>query len=111
MKAKRLFQIFILLTLLLSPFANVSASTNSVDQVDAMIVNRSLNYWDATYFGFVSSSIFENWQFEFAESHNFVVTVTPISGDLLPQLSLLDTGGNTLATGGATLTSTQPAGN
>ena len=75
-----------------------------------MIVNRSLNYWDATYFGFVSSSIFENWQFEFRESHNFVVTVTPISGDLLPQLSLLDTGGNTLANGTNTLTSTQPAG-
>ena len=110
MKAKRLFQIFILLTLLFSPFANVSASTNSVDQLDAMIVNRSLSYWDATYFGFVSSSIFENWQFEFGESHNFVVTVTPISGDLIPQLSLLDTGGNTLANGTNTLTSTQPAG-
>jgi hypothetical protein len=110
MKAKRLFQIFILLTLLLSPFGNVSASTSSVDQLDAMIVNRSLSYWDATYFGFVSSSIFENWQFEFGESHNFVVTVTPISGDLIPQLSLLDSGGNTLANGTNTLTSTQPAG-
>jgi cohesin domain-containing protein len=110
MKSKRLFQIFILLTLLFSPFGNVSASTGSVDQLDAMVINRSLNLWDATYFGFVSSSIFENWQFEFAESHNFVVTVTPISGDLLPQLSLLDTGGNTLANGTDTLTSTQPAG-
>ena len=110
MKAKRLFQIFILLTLLLSPLGNVSASTGSVDQLDAMIVNRSLNLWDATYFGFVSSSIFENWQFEFGESHNFVVTVTPISGDLIPQLSLLDSGGNTLANGTNTLTSTQPAG-
>ncbi len=110
MKAKRLFQIFILLTLLFSPLGNVSASTGSVDQLDAMIVNRSLSYWDATYFGFVSSSIFENWQFEFGESHNFVVTVTPISGDLIPQLSLLDSGGNTLANGTNTLTSTQPAG-
>ena len=110
MKPKRLFQVFVLLALLLSPFSSVNASTGSVGQLDAMVVNRSLNYWDATYFGFVSSSIFENWQFEFAESHNFVVTVTPISGDLLPQLSLLGSGGNTLATGGATLTSTQPAG-
>jgi hypothetical protein len=110
MKSKRIFQIFILLTLLFSPLGNVSASTGSVDQLDAMIVNRSLNYWDATYFGFVSSSVFENWQFEFGESHNFVVTVTPISGDLIPQLSLLDTGGNTLVNGTNTLTSTQPAG-
>src|SRR5215213_8946281 len=110
MKSKRLFQIFILLTLLFSPLGNVSASTGSVDQLDAMVINRSLNLWDATYFGFVSSSIFENWQFEFAESHHFVVTVTPISGDLVPQLSLLDTGGNTLASGTNTLTSTQSAG-
>jgi hypothetical protein len=109
MKSKRLFQIFVLLTLLFSPFGNVSAS--SVDQLDAVIVNRNLNYWDATYFGFVSSSIFENWRFEFAESHNFIVTVTPISGDLVPQLTLLDTGGNTLGSGTGTLTSTQPAGN
>lgn len=111
MKSKRLFQIFILLTLLLSPLGSVSASTGSVDQRDAMVINRSLNYWDATYFGFVSSSIFENWQFEFGESHHFVVTVTPISGDLIPQLSLLDSGGNTLASGNNTLTSIQPAGN
>ena len=110
MKSKRLFQIFIMLTLLFSPFANVSASTGSVDQLNAMVINRSLNYWNATYFGFVSSSIFENWQFEFTESHNFIVTVTPISGDLIPQQTLLDTNGNTLATGTGTLTSTQPAG-
>src|SRR5215216_5970066 len=110
MKSKRIFQIFILLTLLFSPLGNVSASTGSVDQLDAMVINRSLNLWDATYFGFVSSSIFENWQFEFAESHHFVVTVTPISGDLVPQLSLLDTGGNSLANGTNTLTSTQSAG-
>src|SRR5215216_2078126 len=110
MKSKRIFQIFILLTLLFSPLGNVSASTGSVDQLDAMVINRSLNLWDATYFGFVSSSIFENWQFEFAESHHFVVTVTPISGDMVPQLSLLDTGGNTLANGTNTLTSTQSAG-
>ena len=110
MKSKRLFQIFVLFTLLLSPLGSARASTGSVDKLDAMVINRSLSYWDATYFGFVSGSIFENWQFEFTESHNFTVTVTPISGDLLPQLSLLDTGGNTIGSGTGTLTSTQPAG-
>jgi len=110
MKSKRLFQIFIILTLLLSPLGSAYASTGSVDKLDAMVINRSLSYWDATYFGFVSGSIFENWQFEFTESHNFTVTVTPISGDLLPQLSLLDTGGNTIGSGTGALTSTQPAG-
>ena len=110
MKSKRLFQIFVLFTLLLSPLGSARASTGSVDKLDAMVINRSLSYWDATYFGFVSDSIFENWQFEFTESHNFTVTVTPISGDLLPQLSLLDTGGNTIGSGTGALTSTQPAG-
>src|SRR5690349_9711799 len=99
MRSKRLFQILVLFALVLSPFGSVSASTGSVDKLEAMIVNRSLSYWDATYFGFVSSTIFENWQFEFTESHKFVVTVTPISGDLVPQLSLLDSGGNPLASG------------
>jgi len=110
MKSKRLFQIFVLLTLLLSPLGSARASTGSIDKLDAMVINRSLSYWDATYFGFVSASIFENWQFEFTESHDFTVTATPISGDLLPQLSLLDTGGNTLGSGTGALTSTQPAG-
>src|SRR5262249_30261130 len=111
MKSKHLFQIFVLFTLLLSPLGSVSANTGSVDKLDAMVINRSLNYWDATYFGFVNDSIFENWQFEFTASHHFVVTVTPISGDLVPQLTLLDTGGNTLGSGIGNLTSSQSAGN
>ena len=110
MKSKRLVQIFLLLTLLVLPLGNANASTGSTGQLDAMVINRSLDLWNATYFGFVSSSIFENWQFDFTASHNFVVTVTPVSGDLIPQQTLMDSNGNTLATGGATLTSAQPAG-
>jgi hypothetical protein len=113
MKSKRIFQIFVLFVLLISPFGssqNVSASSSSVDQLEPMIINRSLSYWDATYFGFVSSSIYENWQFEFTTTHSFLVTVTPISGDLVPLLILLNSGGAELARGTGTLTSTQPAG-
>jgi hypothetical protein len=114
MKSKRVFQIFVLFVLLLSPFGSsqrASASTGSVDQLDAMIINRNLSFWDATYFGFVNADIYENWRFEFTTSHNFVVTVTPISGDLVPLLLLLNASGTELARGTRTLTSTQPAGN
>jgi hypothetical protein len=114
MKSKRFLQIFVLFVLLLSPFGSnqhASASTGSVDQLDAMIVNRNLSFWDATYFGFVNADIYENWRFEFTTSHNFVVTVTPISGDLVPLLILLDGSGNELSRSVRSLTSTQPAGN
>jgi hypothetical protein len=113
MKSKRLFQLFVLFVLVLSPFGTsqpVYASTGSVDQQEPMVINRSLSYWDATYFGFVSSSIYEKWQFEFTASHNFIVTISPITGDLVPLLILQNASGNELTRGVRTLTSTQPAG-
>jgi hypothetical protein len=62
MKSKRLFQIFVLLVMLITPLGSVqpaSASTGPAPQVDAVVIDRSLNYWDATYYGFVSGSIYE----------------------------------------------------
>ena len=113
MKSKRLFQIFVLLTLLFSPFGNsqpVHASTASVDGLDAVTIDRNLEYWDSNYIGFVTSSIHENWWLGLSEAHNFIVTVSPITGDLIPLLILLDADGNELTRGVGTLTSTQPAG-
>ncbi len=114
MKSKRLFQILVLLALLFSPLGTsqpVRASTNLMHPVDAMIVDRDLNFWDATYIGFVSATIYEKWHFEFTESHNFVVTVSPVAGDLVPLLILQDASGSEISHGTGTLTSTQPAGN
>jgi len=114
MKSKRLFQILVLLALLFSPLGNsqpVRASANSTVQADAVIIDRNLDFWDATYIGFVSASIFEKWHFEFTESHNFVVTVSPITGGLVPLLILQDVNGNEITHGTGTLTSTQPPGN
>ena len=110
MKTKRLFQIFVLFTLLFSPLGNVSASTGSVDQLDAIVIPRDLSIWNATYLGFVSSSIYEKWQFDFGESHNFVVTVTTVTGDLVPLLTLMDGNGNEITHAIGSITSTQPAG-
>jgi len=111
MKSKRLLQIFVLLALMFSPMGNVQrAHASAAIASDAVVINRDLSFWDATYVGFVSSSIYEKWHFEFTESHDFVVTASPITGGLVPLLSLLDANGNTLANGTSTLTSMQPAG-
>jgi hypothetical protein len=113
MKSKRLLQIFVLLVMLFSPLGSVqtaSASSSPAPQLDAVVIDRNLNYWDASYYGFVNSSIYENWRFEFTTSHNFVVTVTRMSGDLVPLVILLDGSGSELARGTGSLTSTQPAG-
>ncbi|RPJ18257.1 MAG: hypothetical protein EHM33_32360, partial [Chloroflexi bacterium] len=114
MKPKRFSKIFIVLVLLFSPFGSsqhVSASPNSVDQLDAVVVNRDLTYWDATYFGFVDSAVYENWRLVFTAPHNFIVTAVPISGDLAPLLILLDANGNELARGTRSMTSSISAGN
>ena len=108
MKSKHLFQIFILFILLLSTFGSsqpVKAQTN-----DPIIIDRNLSIWDATFIGFVSSSIYEQWHFDFTESHNFTITANTVAGDLVPLLILQDSNGTELTRGTGSLTSTQSAG-
>ena len=108
MTSKRIFQSFILLVMLFSMVG--SSQPVRAEAADPIIINRDLSFWDATYFGFVSDSLYENWQFSFTETHTFTVTVTPITGDLVPLLILLNGSGSELARGTGTLTSTQSAG-
>ncbi len=109
MQSKRLFQVFVLLVMLFSPIGSVQPVRANTD--DPIIITHNLSFWEATFVGYVNASIYEKWQFVFDASHNFVVTVTPISGDLVPLLILLNANGNELARGTGSLTSTQPAGN
>lgn len=112
MRSKRLLQIFVLLALLLSPMGNVqhARASAALQTEDALIINRDLNFWDATYVGFVTDTIFEKWRFEFTETHSFVLTASPITGGLVTTLTLLNASDVELAQGTNTLTSTQPAG-
>ena len=115
MKSKRLIQVLVVFVLMLSTMGgshSALASTNTAPPADAMVINRNLSFWDATYIGFVNDSIHENWHFDFTATHAFVVSVTPITGtsDLVPLLILQDSNGAELARGTSTLTSTQPAG-
>jgi hypothetical protein len=108
MKPKRSFQIFVLLVMLFSMIGSsqpVQAAT-----ADPVIINRDLSFWDATYFGYVNASLYENWQFSFTATHTFTVTVTPLAGDLVPLLILLNGSGSELTRATGTLTSTQSAG-
>ena len=109
MKSKRLLQIFVLLLLLVSTVGSsqpAKAQTN-----DPIIIDRNLSIWDATFIGFVSSSIYEQWHFQFTESHSFTITANPIAGDLVPLLTLQDSDGNEITHATGSLTSTQPTGN
>jgi hypothetical protein len=109
MQSKRLFQIFVLLVML---FTTVGSSRSVKAQTaDPVIINRDLSFWDATYVGYVNESLYEKWQFSFTATHTFTVTVTPVSGDLVPLLILLDGSGGEITRGTSTLTSTQSAGN
>ena len=108
MKSKRLFQIFILFVLLLSTVGSsqpAKAQTN-----DPIIIPRNLSIWDATFIGFVSSSVYEQWQLQLTESHNFTVSVNAVAGDLVPLLILQDSNGTEITRATGALTSTQPAG-
>ena len=111
MKSKRLFQIFVLLALLLSPLGMSQPARASSNVLDAEIIDRDLDFWDATYIGFVSATMYEKWHFEFTESHNFVIAVSTVTGDLVPLLILQDAGGNEITRSTNSVTSTQPAGN
>lgn len=115
MKSKRLIQVFVVLMLMVSVIGGSQpalASTNSSLLSDAVVVNRNLNIWDATYLGFVTSSVFEKWHLDLTETHTFVVTAAPVNGvsDVVPLLILQDSNGAELARGTNSLTSTLSAG-
>src|SRR5688572_33443559 len=107
MKSKRLFQIFVLFVLLLS---TVGSSQPVKAQTNDPIIIRNLSIWDATFIGFVSSSVYEQWQLDLTESHNFTVSVNAVAGDLVPLLILQDSNGTEITRATGALTSTQSAG-
>jgi hypothetical protein len=110
MKYKHLFQIVVLLAILFSAFGTGQLAQAQAEQT-VQIIMRDLTYWDGIYTGNVDSTRYEKWPLSFAETHEFVVTATPLSsGGLTPLLLLLDASGNELARSIGSLTSTQPQG-
>lgn len=113
MKAKDLFRTFVLLAVVVSMVGSVQPAfaQSNLDETDPEVIVREMTYWDATYTGYVDATRFEKWPFVFDGDYEFSVTVTPISGDLVPTLILLDIDGNELGRGTGSLTSSQIAGN
>jgi hypothetical protein len=110
MKSKYLFRVITLLSILFSAFG-ASQQVQAKPMQTVEIIMRDLTYWDAVYTGNVDASRYEKWPLNFAETHNFVVTATPLStGGLVPLLLLLDTNGNEISRATGALTSTQPIG-
>jgi hypothetical protein len=110
MKAKHLFQVFVLLAILFSALGTgQQAQAQSGGTVQ--IVMRSLTLWDSIYTGYVDTSRYEKWPLNLAESHNFTVTATPTSGGVLPLILLLDASNNEISRSVGSLTSVQPTGN
>jgi len=113
MKSKRLFQVFVLFTLLISSLGGSQpafAGAHTIPQQDPIIINRNLNIWDATFIGFVSAGIHEKWSLELTEPHNFEVKASTVAGDLVPLLILLDSNSVELARGTGSLITSRPAG-
>ena len=113
MKSRYLLRVVVLLAMLFSVFGTgtqVQARESAVNQLSAVIVIRSITYWDATYTGSVNVNRYERWPFEFTETNNFTITATPTSGDLVPLVVLMDVNGNEISSVAGSLNSTQPAG-
>lgn len=113
MKSRYLLRIVVLLAMLFSVFgtgAQVQAKEKVASPLNAVVVVRSLTYWDATYTGSVNVDRYELWPFEFTETNKFVITASPTSGDLVPLIILLDGNGNEISSVVGSLSSTQPAG-
>lgn len=84
-------------------------------QGEAQIVIRSTTIWDATFFGNVDAARYERWSLQLEDANNFLITVTTVSGNLVPQIFLLDASGSQLAHSPGSgpsnvLSASQPAG-
>ncbi len=108
MQSSRSFQLFILLVMLVRMVG--SSQTARAEAADPIIIHRDLSFWDATYFGLVNAGLYEKWQFSFTTTHTFTVTVTPLTGDLVPLLILLNGSDSEVDRAAGTLTSTQSSG-
>lgn len=108
MKAKFLFQAFVLLAVIVGAFGS---GQQAQAQSGVQIVMRSLTLWDSIYTGYVDSMRYEKWPLNLTEPENFTVTATRSSGNLSPLILLLDASNNEISRSVGVLTSNRPAGN
>lgn len=118
MKFNTLIRVAMLVATVASVFGAGSqayAQGNATNYLGAVIIIRSTTFWDATFNGTVNADRFERWSLQLVDPENFMVTVNTTSGDLVPDIYLMDATENQIAVAngaGTTsqLTTSQPAG-
>jgi hypothetical protein len=112
MRLNILVRIAILLVMLTGAFGS---GMHVQAQDAAEVIIRSTTIWDATFNGYVDSSRYERWSLQLDEAASFSITATAVSGNLTPEIHLLDSNGVELAhaagsLSSSVLTTSQPAG-
>ena len=97
------------------PGTQASAQGNSVNTLGAQIIIRSTTFWDAVFNGTVNANRYERWSLQLVEGESFTISIITTSGNLTPDIYLLDGNENQIAVGSgsissALLTTSQPAG-
>jgi hypothetical protein len=118
MRFKTLVRVAMLVATIVSVFgsgAHVSAQGNSTNYLGAQIIIRSTTFWDAVFNGTVNDTRYERWSLQLVEANNFTISVSTTSGDLTPDIYLLDSSENQIAVANGTLSTSllsanQPAG-
>jgi hypothetical protein len=95
--------------------AQAHAQGNTSNYLGAQIIIRSTTFWDAIFNGTVNANRYERWSLQLEEANNFTVTVNTTTGDLVPDIYLLDANENQIAVASGAgalslLTTNQPAG-
>lgn len=118
MKTSILVRVLLLAVMLVSALGTSTqafAKSEAAPYLPAQIIIRSTTFWDATFSGTVHADRFERWSLQIEEASSFSVTVTALTGDLIPSIYLLDSSENEIASAAGVssetvLTATQPAG-
>lgn len=118
MKLRNLIRVVMLIATIASVFGAIPqayAQGNTTNYLGAQIIIRSTTFWDAVFNGTVNVNRYERWSLQIEEANNFTVTVNTTSGDLTPDIYLLDVNENQIAVANGTLstallTTSQSAG-
>lgn len=100
MTFKNLLRVATLIAMVVSV---LGTGTHASAQSGAQIIIRSTTFWDAVFNGTVNSTRYERWSLQLVEAENFIVTVTTTTGDLTPDIYLMDSGENQIAVANGTL--------
>ncbi|MCB0102512.1 MAG: carboxypeptidase regulatory-like domain-containing protein [Anaerolineales bacterium] len=113
MNARNLTRILMLAAVIVSALGMQTPA--HAQELGAQIIIRSTTFWDAVFNGTVNANRYERWSLQLVEAESFTISVIATSGNLTPNIYLLDANDNeiSMVTGNlsnAVLSASQPAG-